>query len=703
MAIEHVQRYQLPLHDLRSLAPDIAWRNAPVISPDLSPVQVCQISGDWYVAQTSLTRRHSAGQYFTPPLVARYMAYLAGTLGDQLRILDPGAGTGILVSALCEAAFTQGISALSIIAYELDPVLCALCSFTLTYARNWLQERGITLTFEVRQQDFVQAMAEQLTQTTLWSNSPRPQQPFDLAILNPPYFKVNQKDARARSVKDIVHGRTNMYTMFMSLAASSLRIGGRFISITPRSFAAGLYFKHFRLQFFTMIAPDLIHLFDSRKSTFEEADVLQENIILAGTRKSIASVDAPTITISRSRGLDDLPHPLTQEMQRNLIIDQKQKDPILHLPTSDLDTHLLQTFRSWKNTLASYGLEISTGPVVPFRSTDMLTSAEKAQQDEAVPLLWLQHVHRMDIQWPLQNFDKPQGILRQAGHKLLVKNVTQIVIRRFSAKEELRRITAAVLPEGAFGSEYIGLENHLNYLYRLNGVLSYEEAAGLAAFLNSSLVDRYVRIANGNTQINATELRKLPLPDWQQLVAIGKQVVGQRLEHDFEATERIIMDVLRKDLLLGDEENDLQLPIFTDSRLQMGKIQEAQRILRELGLPPAQQNEISALTLLALCNLDEDASWSTVTQRPITIHNKMRFMKEHYGRTYAENTREVVRRQVIHQFEQARLIDRNPDEPSRPTNSPNTSYAITTEALGVLAQYGTQRWEKAVTSFLEQS
>jgi adenine-specific DNA-methyltransferase len=702
MAIEHVQRYQLPLHDLRRLAPDIAWRNAPMISPDLLPVQVCQIIGDWYVAQTNFTRRHASGQYFTPPLVARYMAYLAGTLGDQSRILDPGAGAGILVSALCEAAFKLGISTLSIVAYELDPILCALCSFTLAYARDWLQKRGIALTFEVRQQDFVQAMAEQLAQTTLWSNTPQPSHPFDLAILNPPYFKVNQKDARAQSVKEIVHGRTNMYTMFMSLAASSLRVGGRFVSITPRSFASGLYFKHFRRQFFNMIAPDLIHLFDSRKSTFEEADVLQENIILAGTRKSIASVDAPTITISRSRGVDDLPHPLTQEMQRNLIIDQKQKDSILHLPTSDLDTHLLQTFRSWKNTLASYGLEISTGPVVPFRSIDMLTSVEQVQHGEAVPLLWLQHVHRMDIQWPLQNFDKPQRILRQAGHRLLVKNATQIVIRRFSAKEEARRITAAVLPEGAFGSESIGLENHLNYLYRPNGVLSYEEAVGLAAFLNSSLVDRYVRIANGNTQINATELRKLPLPDWQQLVAIGKQVVSQRLEHDFEATERIIMDVLRKDLILGDEENDLQLPIFTDSRLQMGKIQEAQRILREFGLPPAQQNEISALTLLALCNLDEDAAWSTVTQRPITIHNMMGFMKEHYGRTYAENTREVVRRQVIHQFEQARLIDRNPDEPSRPTNSPNTSYAITTEALGVLAQYGTDGWEKAVTSFLEQ-
>ncbi len=702
MAIEHIQSYQLPIHDLRRLAPDITWSNIPVLPPDLSPVQVCQTIADWYVAQTSHLHRHAAGQYFTPSIVARYIAYLAGALSDQVQILDPGAGTGILTSALCEAAFKQGISALSIVAYELDPVLCALCSFTLTCTQHWLQERGIALTFEVRQQDFVQAMAEQLTQTTLWSNSPQPQQPFDLAILNPPYFKVNQKDIRVQSVKDIVHGRTNMYTMFMSLAASSLRVGGRFVSITPRSFASGVYFKHFRHQFFSMIMPDVIHLFDSRKSAFEEANVLQENIILTGTRKSIASVDSPTITISQSRGLDDLSYPLIREMQRNLIIDQKEKDPILNLPTSDLDTHLLQTFRGWKNTLATYGLEISTGPVVPFRSTDMLTSTEVVKQGEAVPLLWLQHVHRMDIQWPLQDFDKPQAILRQAGHKLLVKNVTQIAIRRFSAKEELRRVTAAVLPEGAFGSEYIGLENHLNYLYRPHGVLPYDEAVGLAVFLNSSLVDRYFRIANGNTQVNATELRKLPLPAWQQLVAIGKQVVSQRLEHDFDATERIIMDVLRKDLILGDEENDLQLPIFRDSRIQMGKIQEAQRILRELGLPPAQQNEISALTLLALCNLGEEAEWSTVTQRPITIHNMMGFMKEYYGRTYAENTREVVRRQVIHQFEQARLIDRNPDEPSRPTNSPNTSYAINEEALRVLTQYGSEGWEKAVTSFLEQ-
>src|SRR5207302_7584678 len=127
-----------------------------------------------------------------------------------------------------------------------------------------------------------EAMTEQITNTSLCSSGLQPQRPFDLAILNPPYFKINQKDQRARMVKDIAQGRTNMYTMFMSLAASSLRAGGRFVSITPRSFSSGAYFKHFRHQFFSTIIPELIHIFDSRRSAFEDANVLQENIILTG-------------------------------------------------------------------------------------------------------------------------------------------------------------------------------------------------------------------------------------------------------------------------------------------------------------------------------------------------------------------------------------------------------------------------------------
>ncbi len=549
--VGNLKAYKLLLDELRELAPDISWDNAPSITPDLSAIEVCQIIGEWYVNHSSEAWRHNAGQFFTPPNVARYMANAAGALHNDARILDPGAGVGILACAVCEAAIAYKLSALSIVAYESDPVLHALCSFTLNYARDVLHEHGIELSIQSLQQDFIEAMAEQITQISLWSSGPRPRQPFDLAILNPPYFKVNQTDTRAKLVKDIAHGRTNMYTMFMSLAASALRVGGRFVSITPRSFASGAYFRHFRQQFFSTITPELIHIFDSRRSAFEDANVLQENIILAGVRKGIASLDSPFVTISRSRGLNDLAHPLIQEVQRKLIIDDKQKDPVLHLPTSDIDTHLLQAFRRWNNRLAMYRLEISTGPVVPFRASEMLTPIESVKQGKAIPLLWLQHVRRMDIKWPLERFDKPQGVLLQADQKLFVKNTTQVILRRFSAKEEPHRITAAVLSESAFGTELIALENHLNYLYRPGGTRSYEEAMGIAAFLNSTLVDRYFRITNGNTQVNATELRKLPLPPLEQLTRIGQQVVNLHIEQDSDATERIVMEELGEDFLLA--------------------------------------------------------------------------------------------------------------------------------------------------------
>jgi adenine-specific DNA-methyltransferase len=540
--------YKLPLQELRDLAPHISWANPPTILPASSPIDVCQIVGEWYVACSDDARRREAGQFFTPSIVARYMANVSGALHNQARVLDPGAGVGILSCAICESALIQGLSGLSIVAYESDPVLHTLCQFTLNYARDFLQEHGVKLYIELYQHEFIEAMAEQMTQASRWSRGLRPEHPFDLAILNPPYFKVNQKDTRARLVKNIAEGRTNMYTMFMSLAASSLRVGGRYVSITPRSFASGAYFRHFRRQFFAAITPELIHLFDSRRAAFENAQVLQENIILAGVKKGAASVDQPSVTISHSQGLSDLSHPLIQQAPLNIIIDDRQKDPVLHLAVSDIDTHILQIFRRWNATLATYGLEISTGPVVPFRSSDILASVDKVKRGKAVPLLWLQHVHRMHVAWPLENFEKPQGVLCQASQKLFVKNATQVILRRFSAKEEPRRITAAVLPDRAFGTDQIALENHLNHLYRPSGTLTYEEAVGIAAFLNSTLVDRYFRITNGNTQVNATELRKLPLPPWERLARIGERVAALEDGQDHDAMEQIVMEVLGEDL-----------------------------------------------------------------------------------------------------------------------------------------------------------
>ena len=104
MVMEQVREsktYELPLRQIQNLAPGITWSAPPIISTTLSPVEVCHLVGEWYTAHSNEARRHAAGQFFTPPIVARYMANIAGTLHTDMHILDPGAGTAILASAIC--------------------------------------------------------------------------------------------------------------------------------------------------------------------------------------------------------------------------------------------------------------------------------------------------------------------------------------------------------------------------------------------------------------------------------------------------------------------------------------------------------------------------------------------------------------------------------------------------------------------------
>ena len=133
----------------------------------------------------------------------------------------------------------------------------------------------------------------------------------------------------------------------------------------------------------------------------------------------------------------------------------------------------------------------------------------------------------------------------------------------------------------------------------------------------------------------------------------------------------------------------------------MGKIDEALSILKALGLPKAQQNERSALTLLALVDLKKNSPWSKAKSRLIRIHDILAFIQKNYGKQYAENTRETIRRQTLHQFEQAALVVRNPDDLSRPTNSPNNVYMVADEALEVVRKYKTKEWKKGLEEFLK--
>jgi len=132
----------------------------------------------------------------------------------------------------------------------------------------------------------------------------------------------------------------------------------------------------------------------------------------------------------------------------------------------------------------------------------------------------------------------------------------------------------------------------------------------------------------------------------------------------------------------------------------MNKIQEAQQLLGELGLPKEQQNEMSALTLLALVSVKPKENWYTASRSSLTVtKGVMAFTEKNYKRKYAPNTRETFRRQVLHQFCQAGIADYNPDSPSLPVNSPKAHYAVSDVALELIKTYKTPQWAQALSRY----
>ena len=212
-------------------------------------------------------------------------------------------------------------------------------------------------------------------------------------------------------------------------------------------------------------------------------------------------------------------------------------DKVLRLPLTDEDDAVLALVDSWPNSLHSLGLNISTGPVVPFRATELI-GKEGAIPNDHVPLLWMNHVKPMAVTWPLDRH-KPEYIKRSGTEALLLLNKNYVLLRRFSAKEEARRLTAAPYIAAGFDIPEVGFENHLNYIHRPSGSLSEDEAWGLAALYNSRLLDTYFRAVNGNTQVSATELRAMPLPPSETIIALGRQV--KNLSYPLEGLDDLVM------------------------------------------------------------------------------------------------------------------------------------------------------------------
>lgn len=491
--------------------------------------------------------RKKTGQYFTPLPIASLMASFSEFNEEEVKILDPGCGTFILSCSLIESIVKNNpkLKSIKLVGYEIDKELIGKANLVLHCLKDWLNTINVSFEYQLFNEDFVVENAGRLNDNNMFFKHG---EFFDIIISNPPFFKLPSTDEKVLLTKKIVSGQFNIYGIFMALSMRMLKENGELIFITPRSFTSGNYFKLFREFFFKEFQLERIHLFDSRKETFKDDNVLQETIIIKGRRTPLTNPENNVI-ISSSHGTKDLENLTKKTLSQNDLINLNSNGKILHLPTNDLEESIVKIFKKWEGSLNKYNIQISTGPVVSFRSKKYIKENFENGSVLLAPLYWLHNVRPMEIDFSIDKPGKGQYlVVCNESKSILIPNKNYVFLRRFSSKDDKKRLIAAPYFCNSIKPEYIGVENKVNYIYRPKGNLERSEVLGLCALLNSELFDMYFRIFNGNVNVSATELREMTLPPHDDIKKIGNEVI---LSNDFSVknANNIVNEILEFNIL----------------------------------------------------------------------------------------------------------------------------------------------------------
>ena len=464
---------------------------------------------------TSIHKKTVLGQFFTPPSISRFMASLFRLDGiSEIRLLDPGAGTGNLSCAFMEHLLNSNndLSSVHVDCCEMDAGVVPQLGRQMSHFESSTGNRPNCIDIRILESDFIETAVRSLSDHLGIDEDRLPS--YTHCILNPPYQKISSQSRHQRLLQSIGLDVPNYYSAFTALAIMLLAPNGEMAAILPRSFCNGTYFARFRKFLLENMSLRRLHVFESRKNIFD-GDVLQENIVLYAIKKR---TQEPLVVLSSSRdatfqGYTEKTVPFTE------IVRSGDKDRFINIPIMETDKIVLQRIGAFQQTLENLGMHVGTGPVVDFRLSDSIC------MEGECPLIYPYHLKNGTVVWPKTHTKKSDRILRNPlTQKWLLPNQCYTLVKRFSAKEEQRRIVAAVYHPATTSAQFIGIENHLNVFHGMeHRGLDPFMATGLAVYLNSTLVDMAFRQFSGHTQVNASDLRRLPYPDPETLCQWGTE------------------------------------------------------------------------------------------------------------------------------------------------------------------------------------
>lgn len=459
-------------------------------------------AGCLYTALLPDPTRSALGAYYTPPaLVQRLldMATEAGFEWTEGRILDPACGGGAFLAPVAlRLRRTLSGSASEI----LDVITTRLRGFELDPFAAWMSQ----VFLEIALLDLCVEAGKRLPNlVTIGDTLAMPidsEKLFDLVIGNPPYRRITLDPEKREHYSRSLFGHANLYGLFTDAAIRWTRPGGLIAYVTPTSFLGGQYFKALRGLLAAEAPPRAVDFVTERQGVFE--DVLQETMLAVYGRGG--DVRPVRVHFIRPNGRNA---PFAVHEVGTFPIPPNPEDPWL-LPRDQDQAAIFGNLQVSTWRLADYGFGISTGQLVWNRHRSQLRNV--ALKD-TLPLVWAESITtagRFSFQAKRQNH--APYIHVNPGQKHLITSQPCVLVQRTTAKEQSRRLIAAVMP-AVFLKKHGGavVENHLNIIRPVNGRTEIPLRV-LTTFLNSRTVDRIFRSISGSVAVSAYELNALPLP-----------------------------------------------------------------------------------------------------------------------------------------------------------------------------------------------
>lgn len=444
----------------------------------------------------------------------------------SLRILEPSSGCGILIASIVMHIVINynHIKEIYVDAYEYDEDVCKILSNNLVNLSEYIYNvYNVTLKFHIINKNFILANAN------AW-NEEENSNIYDIIISNPPYKKINKSSEESVIMNDIIYGQPNIYTLFIAMSLKLLKKNGTYIVLSPRNYLSGEYSKKLRTYIFSKFSLTHIHLFEKR-SMFKSVN--QEVIISTFVNNKFHD----NVNISFN-GSSNFSVPFD-----DIILDKNSYSLIV--PKTSKDIALSKCINSLQYTLNDLGLKISVGPIVQFRNIEDIR--KDVYSEQFAPLLVTADIQPNNTlqYFSRENKRKTHNKSILSTNKYLVNNSNYVIIRKVTAKDDIDLIVASVLSKDYFNHDFIGLDNNLLYIHKIDRTdIDLDICYGIYAFINSLQFKNFYFLINGTHTINVTDFNNIKFPELNLLKQLGSYI---RLNKNF--SEKYCSDLFNKYLI----------------------------------------------------------------------------------------------------------------------------------------------------------